>query len=202
MKNGAEIRFNTEATPESIKALNPYAVIVAAGGSSVIPPIEGVQQPHVCTVTEILNGTVKLKGKRVAVIGSGLTGLETAEKLAEDGNQIIVVEMLNQIGPDAFVQHLDDILPRLNAYKVDFIVGQKLIKITANSIIMENTSSRQQSEENIDYVVLSVGVKSNDKLAKELQPHFERIYTIGDARKVGRIAQAMRDGFDTAWGIN
>jgi NADH dehydrogenase FAD-containing subunit len=121
--------------------------------------------------------------------------------LAEDGNQIVVVEMLNQIGPDAFGQHLDDILPRLNAYKVDFIAGQKLIKITANSIVMANTSSGQQSEENIDHVVLSVGVKSNDKLAKELQPHFERIYTIGDARKIGRIAQAVRDGFDTAWNL-
>jgi 2,4-dienoyl-CoA reductase-like NADH-dependent reductase (Old Yellow Enzyme family)/thioredoxin reductase len=201
VKNGTEIKFNTEATPESIKSLNPYAVIVAAGGNSIIPPIDGAQQPHVCTVTEILNGTVKLKGKRVAVIGSGLTGLETAEKLAEDGNRITVVEMLSQIGPDAFGQHLDDILPRLNTYKVDFIVGQKLIKITANSIIMENTLSGQQSEENIDHVVLSVGVKSNDKLAKELQPHFERVYTIGDARKVGRIAQAVRDGFDTAWSL-
>jgi 2,4-dienoyl-CoA reductase-like NADH-dependent reductase (Old Yellow Enzyme family)/thioredoxin reductase len=201
VKNGAEIRFNTEATLESIKSLNPYAVIVATGGNSVIPPIEGARQPHVCTVTEILNGTVKLTGKRVAVIGSGMTGLETAEKLAEDGNQIIVVEMLSQIGPDAFGQHLDDILPRLNAYKVDFIAGQKLIKINTNSIIMANTSSGQQSEENIDNVVLSVGVKSNDKLAKELQPHFERIYTIGDASKVGRIAHAVRDGFDTAWKI-
>lgn len=198
VKNGAEVRFNTEATPEAVKALNPYAVIVATGGSSVVPPIEGVGQAHVCTVTEILNGTVSLKGKRVAVIGSGLTGLETAEKLAEDGNRIIVVEMLSKIGPDAFVQHLDDILPRLKAYNVDFIVGQKLIKITANSIIMANSSSGQQSEENVDYVVLSVGVKSNDKLAADLRPYVERIYTVGDARKVGRIAQAVRDGFDTA----
>ncbi len=112
---------------------------MATGGNAIIPPIEGVKQPHVCTVTEILNGTVKLKGKRVAIIGSGMTGLETAEKLAEDGNQILVVEMLNQIGPDAYSQHLDDILPRLKTYKVDFIAGQKLIKITADSIILENT---------------------------------------------------------------
>jgi len=201
VKNGAEVRFNTEATPEAVKALNPYAVIVATGGSSVVPPIEGVQQAHVCTVTEILNGSVTLKGKRVAVIGSGLTGLETAEKLAEDGNKITIVEMLSQIGPDAFVQHLDDILPRLRAYNVDFIIGQKLIKIKANSIVMANSSTGQQSEENMDYVVLSVGVKSNDKLARELQPHVERVYTIGDARKVGRIAQAVRDSFDTAWNL-
>ncbi|GAB6271369.1 MAG: hypothetical protein STSR0003_12130 [Smithella sp.] len=47
--------------------------------------------------------------------------------------------------------------------------------------------------------MLAVGVRSNDKLALELAPHFPRLYTIGDARKVGRIAQAVRDGFDTVW---
>jgi len=200
-KNGAEIRFSTEATLESVKALNPYAVIVATGGNAVIPPIDGVRQAHVCTVTEILNDSVKLKDKRVAVIGSGLTGLETAEKLAEDGNRIIVVEMLNQIGPDANVQNLNDILPRLNAYKVDFLPGHKLVKIEADGIVLENTADGRRKEEKVDHVVLSVGVKSNDKLAGELQPHFERVFTVGDARKVGRIAQAVRDGFDTAWGI-
>jgi NADPH-dependent 2,4-dienoyl-CoA reductase/sulfur reductase-like enzyme len=199
VKNGADIRFNTEATPESIKALNPYAVIVATGGTSIVPPIDGVRQAHVCTVTEILNGDVKLKDKRVAVIGSGLTGLETAEKLAEDGNRIVVVEMLGKIGPEANIQNLDDIMIRLGDYKVEYLPGHKLISITADSVILENTKNRRLREEKIDHVVLSVGVASNDKLAKELQPYYKRIYVIGDARRVGRIAQAVRDGFKTAW---
>jgi hypothetical protein len=58
---------------------------------------------------------------------------------------------------------------------------------------------RGRREEKTDHVVLAVGVRSNDKLALELAPHFPRLYTIGDARKVGRIAQAVRDGFDTVW---
>jgi 2,4-dienoyl-CoA reductase-like NADH-dependent reductase (Old Yellow Enzyme family) len=50
-------------------------------------------------------------------------------------------------------------------------------------------------------VRLAVDVRSNDKLALELGPHFARLYTFGDARKVGRIAQAVRDRFDTAWNM-
>jgi len=201
MKNGAEIRFNTEATPEFIRSLNPYAVIVATGGKSVVPPMDGIQQPHVCTVTEILNGTVRLRDKRVAVIGSGLTGLETAEILAGESNRVMVVEMLNQIGQGVYVQHLEDIVPRLKSYNVDFLPGHKLVKINANSIILEKTADRQQREEKIDYVVFSVGRISNDTLARELLPHVKRVYNIGDARKVGRVAQAVRDGFDTAWNL-
>ena len=201
VKNGAEVRFNTEATLESVRALNPCAVIVATGGSAITPPIEGVRQNHVCTVTEILNGSVKLTGKRVAVIGSGMTGLETAEKLAEDGNRLLIVEMMDQIGPGAHSQHLDDILPRLKAYCVDFITCHKLTRITSDGITLEDTANGTRREEKADYVVLAVGVKSNDALARELGVFFSRCYTIGDARKIGRIAQATRDGFDVAWNL-
>jgi len=201
LKNGAEFRFNTEATFEMIKDLNPFAIIIATGGTAVTPPIDGVNQPHVCTVTEVLDGSVTIRKERVAIIGSGMTGLETAEKLAEDGNHVLVVEMMDDIGPGAHSQHIDDIMPRLRSYHVDFITGHKLVKITADGIILENTTNGQRMEEKIDNVVLSVGVRSNDRLAKELRPHFVRLYTIGDARKIGRIAHAVRDGFDVAWNL-
>lgn len=201
LKNGAEIRFNTEATPESVKALDPYAVVVATGAKAVVPPVEGVHLPHVCTVTEILNGSVRLKNQRVAVIGSGMTGLETAEKLAEEGNRVLVVEMMDQIAPGAHPQHVDDILPRLKACSTDFIVGHKLVKISADVIFLESTAGDKRREEKADAVVLSVGVQSNNALASALQPHFPGLRVIGDARRVGRIPQAVRDGFDTAWNL-
>jgi len=201
LANGAQIRFDTEASVQSIKALNPYAVIVAAGGKAIIPPVEGVHEPHVCTVAEVMSGEVKLRSKRIAVIGSGLTGLETAEKLAEDGNHILIVEMMGAIAPGAHVQNVDDVLSRLASYPVQFIVGHKLTGVTASGIILENTTNGLRREEPVDQVVLAVGVRSNDALAKELEPHFARLYTIGDARKAGRIAEAIRDGFDTAWNL-
>ena len=201
LQNGAEIRLNVEATPESVKALDPYAVLVATGAKAVVPPVEGVDQAHVCTVTEILNGSVRLKNRRVAVIGSGMTGLETAEKLAEEGNRVLVVEMMDQIAPGAHLQHVDDVLPRLKAYSTDFITGHKLAGITADGIILENVADGRRREEKADAVVLSVGVRSNNALAAELQPHFVRLFVIGDARRVGRIPQAVRDGFDKAWNL-
>ena len=165
------------------------------------PPIDGADQPHVCTVTEILDGSVKLNRERVAVIGSGMTGLETAEKLCEEDNRVLVVEMMDQIGPGTHPQHLDDVLPRLKGYHTEFISGHKLVKITSSGIILEDTKTGQRMDHVVDHVVLAVGVRSNDKFAKELRPHFVRLYTIGDARKVGRIAHAVRDGFDVAWNL-
>lgn len=202
LKNGAEIRLNSEAGVDAIRALNPYAVIVATGGSAVRPSLEGAQLPHVCTFTEILDGSVKPKGGCVAVIGSGMTGLETAEKLAEDGNRILVVEMLDRIAPGAFQQNIDDVLSRLKPYHPEFLTDRKLVRIEPGRIILENTQGGQREERNADHVVMAVGVKSDNRLAQELQPFFTRIQTIGDAGKVGRIAHAIRAGFDAAWNLD
>ncbi|MDT8272429.1 MAG: FAD-dependent oxidoreductase [Desulfomonilia bacterium] len=200
-KNGAEIRFETTATREAVQALNPYAVIVATGGVAIRPPIVGADLPNVSTYTEILAGSVKVSGKHVAVIGAGLTGLETAEKLAEDGNQIVLVEMLDKIGQDALPQCVDDVVSRLTAHNPTIITSHKLVQVKPGTIVLEHVRSKQRREQPVDHVVLAVGVQSNDVLAQQLRPYFPKLYTVGDARKVGRIAHAIRDGFDTAWNL-
>jgi pyruvate/2-oxoglutarate dehydrogenase complex dihydrolipoamide dehydrogenase (E3) component len=89
--------------------LSPYAVFIATGADAFIPGIEGSNHEHVYTTTDILNGAVNLEGKIIAVIGSGMTGLETAELLAEQGNTVTVYEMANQIGGGAYFQNLIDV---------------------------------------------------------------------------------------------
>ena len=48
-----------------------------------------------------------------------------------------------------------------------------------------------------DAVVLSLGARSVNALAKELEGKFE-LFVIGDAKKVGRIADATREAYDVA----
>ena len=184
-----------------IARLNPYAVIVATGGNAIKPPIPGSDQPHVCTVTEILNGSVKVTGKKVAVIGSGMTGLETAEKMAEDGNSIVIVEMLEKIGPDAYQQNFDDVMNSLKEYKPEFIAGHKLVQIKHDAVVLENVLNGQKIERPVQQVVFAVGVRSDNALAGALKKNTARVFTIGDASKIGRIADATRAGFDVAWNL-
>ncbi len=200
-RSGAEIRFNTEASGSSLAALDPYAVIVATGAQPVIPPIAGAERDNVYTVKAVLGGDVQLKDKKVAVIGSGLTGLETAEKLAEDGNHVQVVEMLKEIGPDAYRQHLDDVMGRLKEYDTQFITSHKLVDIGERDITLEGVESHTRTKREVDAVVLAVGVKSDDRLARELTSRFPRVLTVGDAHKPGRLYNAVKDGFDAAWNL-
>jgi len=48
-----EVRLNTEATPELLKALQPDAVVVATGAVRAMPPIPGGDLPHVFSGDEL-----------------------------------------------------------------------------------------------------------------------------------------------------
>ncbi|MGN0520709.1 MAG: FAD-dependent oxidoreductase [Candidatus Fimenecus sp.] len=197
--NGAEIRYNTEATPELIASLSPYAVIIATGASSVKPrSIPGVDLPNVCTTTEILDGTIHLTKRKVAVIGSGMTGLETAELLCEQVNRVTVVEMADTIAPGTWMQHIDDCMPRLQAAGTEFLPAHKLCAIHDDCIELQDTKTQQTKKLDTSFVVLSLGVRSDNALYTLMKSRYKRIYCIGDAGKTGRIADATAQGYRIA----
>ncbi len=199
VKNGAEIRLNVNATPEIISEIAPFAVIIASGGQSVKPrSIPGVDLPNVCTITEILNGEVSPQGEQVAVIGSGMSGLETSLALAERGNNVTVVEMANEVAPGAYVQHTSDILPKLKQHETRFLTCKKLISISENAIVLEDTDNGKQETVRTDRVVLSLGVRPVNDLYQTLKGQFSNLYLIGDADKIGRVAEATRSAYKVA----
>ncbi len=198
-KNGAQIRCNTPATVEAVSELEPYAVILATGAVAVKPhSISGTDLENVCTTTEILNGSVQLKNKNVAVIGSGMTGLETAELLCENGNRVTVVEMADSIAPGTWMQHIDDCMPRLKAAGTKFITGHKLCSIFHDHIELNAVGTDNLRLVDTDFVVLSLGVRSDNSLYDSLKSRFERVFVIGDAEKTGRIADATAAGYQVA----
>ena len=199
-KNGVEIRYNSPASVEFVESLQPYAVVLATGGMAVKPrSIKGSDLPNVCTTTEILNGSITLENKNVCVIGSGMTGLETAEMLTEVGNnKVTIVEMAPKIAPGTWMQHIDDCMPRLQKYDTKFYVGHKLDSIEEHNINLVEVKTGNQRVVPTDFVVLSLGVRPVNNLLEGLQAKFQKVYSIGDAAKTGRIADATAAGYQLA----
>ncbi|OAA90118.1 FAD-dependent oxidoreductase [Clostridium coskatii] len=201
-KLGVEIHLNTPATIESIKELNPYAVFIGTGSTSIVPKsIPGVQGKNVCTSSDILSGKVKISNKKVAVIGSGMTGLETAELLGTMNNKVYVVEMMDKIGPDASWQNLTDVQGRLEKMNTSFMPSHKLVDITDESVILEEKDGEKEKLP-VEYVVLSLGVRADQTLAEELNTNFHNVIKIGDTAQVGRIANAVSTAFAEAYKLN
>ena len=190
---GVELRYGAEATVETVKALSPYAVIAATGAAPIRPrSIEGVDLPQVCTAPEIIHRAKVLRDQRVLVAGSGMTGLETAEILNETGNQVTVLEMADEIAPGTWFQLVDDEMERLHPCDTSFLTGHKLLRILPGEVEVEECKTGARKRIRADSVVLSLGVKPEDRLAKELQRALPRVYIAGDASASGTIADAVK----------
>ena len=47
-------------------------------------------------------------------------------------------------------------------------------------------------------MILSLGVRNSGQLSAQLRERFDRVYTIGDAVKSGRIVDAVSAGYNVA----
>lgn len=80
-KAGVKFQLETEATPESIRAMGVDVVAVSPGSDPVVPDLPGVDLPHVHPATAALEGRIQI-GPRVVIIGGGGIGVEVAPFLA------------------------------------------------------------------------------------------------------------------------
>lgn len=196
-----DVRLNTEATAEMIRALKPYAVFLTTGSEPILPKsIKGIDGANIYTVPQILRQQVKLSGKKVVVAGGGLTGMETAEFLQEAGNSVTNIEMMPAMGFGAFPLLTMEETALLTKYGVRAMPGHKLLEIREDSVLMEDIAGIK-IEIPSDAVVMSLGVESNNALKDELSD-IEKLFVLGEANIAGqRVPQAVHPAFEAAYNL-
>jgi NADPH-dependent 2,4-dienoyl-CoA reductase/sulfur reductase-like enzyme len=202
-KLGVDVRLNTSATPELARSLSPIGVFVAAGAVPIVPNLPGADGPCVCTAESVIAGTANPSG-RVAIIGTGLTGLETADLLIERGCEITLVEMQNEIGPGLFPVIRNDIMSRVGRGSPKIFKGHRLVSIRKDGEESEICLQNGDGEKTVgkaDFVVLALGLKPETDVVGCFEEEFgsPSVFAIGNASRMGRIYEAIRDGFDKAF---
>jgi 2,4-dienoyl-CoA reductase-like NADH-dependent reductase (Old Yellow Enzyme family)/thioredoxin reductase/acetoacetate decarboxylase len=194
---GVEVKLNTEATADFIMEHKPDAVLLATGSTSIIPEkIWGINGENVFTVESVLSGKAQLIGKKAAVIGAGLTGLETAEYLCEEGNEVIIIDMLNRPAPNANHTNVADVCGRLAKYNANYLLGHSLKEIQADGVLLERLDNKEEVKVPADAIVLSLGFRPDQSLVAELEARGVEVRVIGSAIKDGNIAPAVRTGYE------
>ncbi|NLC97254.1 MAG: FAD-dependent oxidoreductase [Erysipelotrichaceae bacterium] len=191
-KADVEMHFGKRVTMKDLKELNPEGVFLAVGAEPFIPLVKGIEGQNVVTAESVLLGKVNPIGT-VAIIGSGMTGLETAEVLALKGCEVTLVEMQNTLGIGVYPTVLGDIMDRIIPRGTKVLLGHKLTSINDNEVTLLRLSDNQNVNIIVDWVVLAVGVKPRKTLADECDDKFDCLQLIGDAARAGRILEAMQD---------
>ncbi len=202
---GIDIRTGTAATRELVAAEKPDAVIVAVGSEPIIPDIPGSNNPNVCLASDVDLGKARV-GKRVALIGAGLTGTETAVTLARDGHEVLLIDMLSLEQIDSrgnASRSVVNVLRRMaQEAGVTVMTGLTAREITDGALVAEDEAGTLVKLR-CDSVVLSLGLRPRAALAAIFKDCAPQVYTIGDcAAKSGNITSAVLSGFYAAMNIS
>lgn len=197
---GVQFHVGTEYDEAVHEKELPDVLILATGGTPVAPLIPGTDQPHVVQANDVLGGKVFPRG-RVAIIGGGMVGCETAEFLAEHGASVSIVEMRNDIAIDTQALSRKMMVDTLRSFGVEVFVGARVKEIGNNYVRYENKleeaggvyGSRTGRLDDIDWVVLALGTRSYNPLEEKLRGKAGQVHILGDAKVVGKAITAIYD---------
>jgi pyruvate/2-oxoglutarate dehydrogenase complex dihydrolipoamide dehydrogenase (E3) component len=190
------VRLSCEATVEKLKEIEPYAVFVATGTDEVVPGrIPGIFGDNVYRVRDVLEKKVSFRGKKIAIIGGGMTGIETAHFLALKNNDVTVIEMLpEKTLPIADKLSFGDAFT--DGVKIHY--EHQLMNIEPDGINVKDLKTDTEKKIDVDAVILSMGIRPNMTLPNAVKENFENVIFVGDANKLGKIPNNIRSGADAA----
>lgn len=195
---GVEIRLNTEVTAELTEKENADALIVAVGSMPLVPPIPGLDGENVVVVNDYYKEKEKVTDK-VVVFGGGLAGCECAIHLGMEGKEVHLVEMRNELAPDANVRHRPLLLKEIDKY-VTVHTGCRGMEVTKEGIICE-TEDKEQILVPGTSVICALGQRSRTDVVETLRDCAPYVAVIGDAGKVSTITNAVYEGYHAALDI-
>jgi len=191
-KLDVQVRLNDKCTVRIVERHKPDAVIVATGATPIIPEISGIKRENVVTALEVLDEKKKV-GHQVVVVGGGSTGCEAAEFLYKKGKRVTILEMLDRIGGDIGHWNRWVVIDRLSA-NVRMETKAKVEKITERGVHVTWAQKYPEFFE-ADSVVIAVGMKPVDKIAKDLKGKVASLYKVGDCAEPGKVKEAISSGF-------
>lgn len=188
------VKLNTEFTKDM--AADADAVIVAVGAHDFALPIAGADKENVVSSWDVLAGKAAVTGK-VAVIGGGLVGAETADYLAEKGCEVTIVEMTDKIASGESSTVMPTLMANYAKYGVKQLVNTKVSAIEDGKVLAVNTADNTDVVVECDYVVMAVGSKKN---VLDVEGVEVPVYYAGDCagERTADIASAIRGGYKAA----
>lgn len=190
------LKLGREFTPGMPSDEKPDAVIVATGALPLVPDWPGVKESGALSVDAALSKHGKV-GKKVLVVGAGGIGAETADYLSEMGKEVTLVEMLEEIASD-LVAHLKYFLSKRLAEKGVTTLTSTKVKELGNGYAVVEDASGTRKIDGFDTIVLAVGSKPDDRVAKSLKGKVPELHVIGDASEAREALEAIYEGEEIA----
>jgi 7beta-hydroxy-3-oxochol-24-oyl-CoA 4-desaturase len=199
-KAGVDLRLGQEVTAECVKREAPDVLVVATGVAPRIPDIPGIRDREIVWAHDVLGDKVEILPGRVLVIGGGMAGCETAERIADRGDnpiigstRVTIIEMLDQVARDVAPQNRKRLMERLRASGVEILTSTRVKQFLKDGVVVER-NGEEETIRGVDRIILSTGVTPHDPLSGPLRGLVSEVHVIGDARQARTALQAIAEG--------
>ncbi len=188
-----EVHYDTEI--KDVTRFGTDQVIVATGASPIV--LRGIHgHERMVEAIEFLNGE-KAVGRRVAVVGGGLTGCEIAYELALQGKEAVIIEMKNDLVAQKGVCLANSSYLRewFALHGVPVHLETILTAVHEDKVLCQDKDGKT-IEIPCDSVISSVGY-----LPRPLEGKGRNIHFVGDCKQVGNVKTVVWGAYEAAMRI-
>jgi 2,4-dienoyl-CoA reductase-like NADH-dependent reductase (Old Yellow Enzyme family)/thioredoxin reductase len=194
-----DVLLNKTATREDILDHRPDVLILATGAEPMKLVLPGTNQEHVVGFSQVLTKTCQIRSK-VAVIGCGLVGAETALYIAGQGKEVMLVEQLSEPVHDAGALVKGYVLYKMDRAGIETLCNAQLVGVGKRTISVLR-DGKEEKIEGIDSVVLACGTASNRALYGQFENDGIDVYAVGDCSSPRNCLEAVHEGWAAAAAI-
>jgi 2-enoate reductase len=190
---GIEVHLNTEI--KDVSEFKGLPIVVATGSTPrILRRVPGHEK--MIEACDFLYGK-KVPGKRVAVIGGGLTGSEIAYELALHGHEVSIVEMKNDLVAQKGVCLANSSYLRewFSWKKVPVYLETTLKEVQDDKVICLDKEGKEVIIP-CDSVISSAGYIPSPLLEEK-----GNVYLVGDCRKIGNLRSVIWRAYEVAMKI-
>ena len=194
-----DVRLGTEVTGDEEILATCDSIIIGCGAKPLIPPIPGIDGDNVVTMLDCHRDASLIKGENIVVCGGGSSGCDGALEMAKEmGKKVTIVEMLDECAKDAMFINKISLFNQLNEYGVTMLTGTKVLSIEPDGLIVEKKDGTREKIA-ADTVVNAFGMRPDLTTVNAVKEKYHiKTRVVGDSVKLGKIGDAIRDGFGAA----
>ena len=119
--------------------------------------------------------------------------------ILEQGHKLTMVEMNPTVGQGIYNVVFNDIMSRITPHSPAILTSHQLTAVTDSGAEVKDLTSGETKTVSAGTVVLALGTRNQAPLAAEFEAAGIPTVLVGSAGTPGRIAGAIRGGFEQAW---
>ncbi|MBV7271380.1 FAD-dependent oxidoreductase [Clostridium sp. PL3] len=174
------LKINAEDKVLTIKNLDTNDIfnesydklVIATGAKPIVPNILGAEKSNVFYLRNVKQAD-KIKEyiqthnpKSAVIVGTGFIGLEMTENLEDLGIKVTLVERLSQVTPGLDKDMSVYVERYLKSKDINMVLGDSVVELKGEALVKQVVLQSGKVID-ADFVIMSIGVKPNVKLAEE-----------------------------------